>query len=140
MSLSITTIVSMKTLGASVSVAGTMTIAGISRPLAITVSISITSIVSMKTLGASVGVAGGMAIAISWLGISRPLAIAIPTISITTIVSMQTLWASVCVAAASIRMVGNTSIAGLGSSEAGKGYNNCYNLSCHGYKCTKLSQ
>jgi len=88
MSISITSIVSMETLGASVSVAGGMAIAisSISRPLAITMSITITSIVSMKTLWASVGVAGSMAIAISWLGISRPLAITmsnIVTISVT---------------------------------------------------------
>merc|ERR1719483_1939142 len=96
--------------------------------------------ISMVSLGDMNG-SRSVSVAISRLSISRPLAIsmAITAISIATIVSMQTLWASMCVAATSIRMVGNTSIARLGSSEAGKGYNNCYNLSCHGYKYTKLS-
>jgi hypothetical protein len=126
----------MKTLGASVSIAGSMSIAAISclslsGPLAVSMS-------NVVTIGKRLGVVAismvclrdmdgcrsiSMSIAISRLSISRPLAIAI-TMAITTIVSMQTLWASVCVAAASIRMVGNTSIARLSSSQAGKGYNN----------------
>merc|ERR1712011_6997 len=53
--ISITSIVSMDTLGASVVVADSMTITWLSRPLAISISsISISSVVSMQTLGASV--------------------------------------------------------------------------------------
>merc|ERR1719347_579483 len=77
-----------------------------------------------------------MTITVSGLSLSRPLA----KVSIPTIMSMKTLRTPVCVAAASIRMVGNTSIARLSSCKGGKGCNNCYNFSCHGYKCTKLSQ
>merc|ERR1712123_192435 len=193
MTISITTIVSMESLWASVGVAGSMaiTISSISRPLTITMTISITTIVSMESLWASVGVAGSMAItiswlsfsrpltisvsnvisvgvrlwvitismvslghmdrsssismtiAISWLSISRPLAITmtISTISISTIVSMKTLRTPVCVAAASIGMESYTTIAiaRLSSGKAGKGHNNRYNLSCHGYKCIPSS-
>merc|ERR1712002_893657 len=79
--ISITSIVSMDTLGASVVVADSMTITWLSRPLAIAISsISITSIVSMQTLGASVCVAYSMAITISRLGISGPLAISVSNI------------------------------------------------------------
>merc|ERR1739838_799484 len=168
--ISITTIVSMQTLGASVGVAGGMTIAiswlsisrplvnvvtigvmgrsiaisrlSFSKPLAIAMTTSIATIVSSQPLcgsvyraAATIGMVSNTTIStIARLSFSRPLTIAM-SISIATIVSMQTLWASVCVAAASIRMIGNTSIAiaRLGSSQAGKGHNNCYNLSCHGY-------
>merc|ERR1711892_1085365 len=80
----------MKSLWASVGVAGSMaiTISSISRPLTITMTISITTIVSMESLWASVGVAGSMAITISsisrpltitmsWLSFSRPLTISV---------------------------------------------------------------
>merc|ERR1712002_1395532 len=132
--ISITSIVSMDTLGASVVVADSMTITWLSRPLAIAISsISITSIVSMQTLGASVCVAYSMAITISRLGISGPLAI------ISTIPS-QALGASVLRAVPTIRMIGNgidtvtisISIPGLSCTQAGKSYD-CCNLSCHGY-------
>merc|ERR1719347_2495024 len=67
----------MKTLGASVSVAYSMTISisRLSRSLAIITTISITTIVSMKTLGASMSVAYSVTITVSGLGISvsRPL-------------------------------------------------------------------
>merc|ERR1719420_1747853 len=145
--ISITSIVSMNTLGASVVVADSMTISWLSRPLAISIS-------SMQTLGASVCVAYSMAITISRLGISGPLAISMSnivsvgvlgrvvsismvslgdidrsstismtiaisrfslsrslTISIISIPTMKTLRTPVCVATATIRMVGNTSIA-----------------------------
>merc|ERR1711892_1661317 len=67
MTISVTTIVSMESLWASVGVAGSMaiTISSISRPLAITMTISVTTIVSIESLWASVGVAGSMAITIS---------------------------------------------------------------------------
>merc|ERR1719422_1997619 len=140
-----------------------MTISWLSRPLAISISsIAISSIVSMQTLGASVCVAYGMAITISRLGISGPLAISMSNIvsvgvlgrvvsismvslgdidrsstisMIIAIPTMKTLRTPVCVATATIRMVGNTSIAiaRLSSYYCGKGCNYCYNLSCHGY-------
>merc|ERR1712128_413890 len=128
--------------------ASTTIVTSISRPLAITMTISvttisITTIVSMESLWASMGVAGSMAIAISWLSFSRPLAITmtISTISISTIVAMKTLRTPVCVAAASIGMESYTAIAiaRLSSGKAGKGHNNGYNLSCHGYKCIPSS-
>merc|ERR1719481_1844678 len=82
--IAITSIMSMKTLWASVSVAYSMTITisrlGISRPLAIISTIPITTIVSMKTLGASVSVAYSMTITVSGLGISRPLAISMSNV------------------------------------------------------------
>merc|ERR1711942_232709 len=79
--ISITSIVSMNTLGASVVVADSMTISWFSRSLAISISsIAISSIVSMQTLGASVCVAYSMAISISRLGISGPLAISMSNI------------------------------------------------------------
>merc|ERR1712117_265207 len=155
--ISVTSIVSMDTLGASVVIADSMTITWLSRPLAVISTISVTSIVSMQTLGASVCVAHSMAVTISRLGISRSLAIivsnvvsvgvmgrvvsismislgdidrsstismaisisrfslsrslTISMVSIPTIVTMKTLRTPVCVATASIRMVGNTSIA-----------------------------
>merc|ERR1712123_483806 len=73
MTISITTIVSMESLWASVGVAGSMaiTISSISRPLAITMTISVTTIVSMESLWASVGIAGSVAITISWFSFSR---------------------------------------------------------------------
>merc|ERR1711942_540243 len=162
--ISITSIVSMNTLGASVVVADSMTISWLSRSLAI----SISSIVSMQTLGASVCVAYSTAITISRLGISGPLAISMSnivsvgvlgrvvsismvslgdidrsstismtiaisrfslsrslTISIISIPTMKTLRTPVCVATATIRMVGNTSIAiaRLSSYYCGKGCN-----------------
>merc|ERR1711942_395114 len=124
--ISITSIMSMNTLGASVVVADSMTISWLSRPLAISISsIAISSIVSMQTLGASVCVAYSMAITISRLGISGPLAISVSnvvsvgvlgrvvaisrvslsrslTISIISIPTMKTLRTPVCVATATI--------------------------------------
>merc|ERR1711892_451863 len=99
------------------------------------------------------GVAGSMAITIYWLSLSRPLTISVSnvisvgvrlwviTISISTIVSMKPLRTPVCVAAASIGMESYTAIAiaRLSSGKAGKGHNNRYNLSCHGYKCIPSS-
>merc|ERR1719312_1718505 len=187
MTISITSIVSMNTLGASVVVADSMTISWLSRSLAISISsIAISSIVSMQTLGASVCVAYGMAITISRLGISRPLAISMSnivsvgvlgrvvsismfslgdidrssTISMTIAISRlslplaiissiasQALGASVLRAVPTIRMISHgidtvtisISIPGLSCTQAGKSYD-CCNLSCHGYKCTKLRQ
>merc|ERR1719481_634432 len=82
--IAITSIMSMKTLRASVSVAYSMTISisRLSRSLAIISTIPITTIVSMKTLGASVSVAHGMTITISGLGVSvsRPLAISMSNV------------------------------------------------------------
>merc|ERR1719234_517235 len=78
--ISITSIVSMDTLGASVVIADSMTITWLSRPLAVISTIAITSIVSMQTLGASVCVAYGMAVTISRLGISGPLAISMSNV------------------------------------------------------------
>merc|ERR1711892_1517418 len=90
MTISVTTIVSMESLWASVGVAGSMaiTVTSISRPLAITMTISVTTIstttiVSMESLWASMGVAGSMAITISWLSFSRPL-----TISVSNVISV----------------------------------------------------
>merc|ERR1712128_25091 len=78
----ITTIMSMQTLGASVSVAGGMTIAiswlSISRPLV--------NVVTIGVMGRVIAISK----AISRLSFSRPLAIAM-TISIATIVSSQAL-------------------------------------------------
>merc|ERR1712179_483093 len=177
--ITVTSIVSVDTLGASVVIADSMTITWLSRPLAVISTIAITSIVSMQTL-ASVCVAHSMAVTISRLGISGPLAISVSNVvsvcvmgrvvsvsmislgdidrsstismaisisrfslsrsltismvSIPTIVTMETLRTPVCVATASIRMVGNTSIAiaRLSRYYCGKGCNYCYNLSCHG--------
>merc|ERR1719480_332367 len=81
--ISIATIASGQTLGASVDRAGAaigvvgnsanaISGLGLSRPLAIVATISITAIVSVKPLGRPVGVASG--IAISRLSLSVPLA------------------------------------------------------------------
>merc|ERR1711892_975497 len=150
MTISITTIVSMESLWASVGVAGSMTITiswlSFSRPLAISVSnvISVGVRLWVITISMDRSSSISMTIAISWLSISRPLAITmtISTISISTIVSMKTLRTPVCVAAASIGMESYTAIATiarLSSGKAGKGHNNRYNLSCHGYKCIPSS-
>merc|ERR1711942_511236 len=140
--------------------AGTTIISWLSRPLAIITTIAITSItittIACKTLCGSVCISSG----ISWLSISRPLAIiptiamirnssiswlslalaitittiAIATIAIATIaIASQTLGSSVDRAAATIGVKSHSSIARLSSCQAGKGGNNCYNLSCHGY-------
>jgi len=110
--ISIATIASGQTLGASVDRAGAaigvvgnsanaISRLGLSRPLAIVAAISIATIaaiVSMKSLGRSVGVASS--ISISGLSLSVPLAI-VATVSITAIaaiVSMKTLGRSVGVA------------------------------------------
>merc|ERR1719278_1918945 len=143
--VAITSIVSMQTLGASVCVAYSMAVTisglGLSGPLAISVS----NVVSVGVLGrvVSIPMVGlgdidrsstiSMTISISRFSISRSLTISM--ISIPTIVTMKTLRTPVCVATASIRMVGNTSIAiaRLSRYYCGKGCNYCYNLSCHGY-------
>jgi len=80
--IAISSIMSMKTLWASVSVAYSMTISisRLSRSLAIISAISITTVVSMKTLGASVSVAYSMTITVSGLGVSVPLAISMSNI------------------------------------------------------------
>merc|ERR1719481_1659208 len=82
--IAITSIMSMKALWASVSVAYSMTISisRFSRPLAIISTISITTIVSMKSLGASVSVAYSVTITVSGLGISvsRPLAVSMASL------------------------------------------------------------
>merc|ERR1711942_144180 len=147
-SIAISSIVSMQTLRASVCVAYGMAITisrlSISGPLAISMS----NIVSVGVLGRVVSISMvslgdidrsstiSMTIAISRFSLSRSL-----TISMISIPTMKTLRTPVCVATATIRMVGNTSIAiaRLSSYYCGKGCNYCYNLSCHGYKCTKLS-
>merc|ERR1711942_540390 len=147
---SITSIVSMNTLGASVVVAYGMAITisrlAISGPLAISMS----NIVSVGVLGRVVSISMvslgdidrsstiSMTIAISRL--SLPLAI------ISTIAS-QALGASVLRTVPTIRMISHgidtvtisISIPGLSCTQAGKSYD-CCNLSCHGYKCTKLRQ
>jgi len=112
--ISIATIASGQTLGASVDRAGAaigvvgnsanaISRLGLSRPLAIVAAISIATIaaiVSMKSLGRPVGVASSISISITGLSLSVPLAI-IATISITTIaaiVSVKSLGRSVGVA------------------------------------------
>merc|ERR1711887_149562 len=134
--ISITSIVFMDTLGASVVIADSMTVTWLSGPLAvistmaITISrlgisgplaISVSNVVSIGVLCRVVSISmvslGDidrsspifMTISISRFSLSRSLTISM--ISIPTIVTMKTLRTPVCVATASIRMVGNTSIA-----------------------------
>merc|ERR1712013_242581 len=83
--------------------AGTSIISRLSRSLAIITTISITSI-ACKTLCGSVCISSG----ISWLSISRPLAI-IPTIAIAS----QALGCSIHRAASTIGMIRNSSISWL---------------------------
>merc|ERR1711970_432906 len=52
--ISVTSVVSVDTLGASVVIADSMTITWLNRPLAVITTIAVTSIVSMQALGASV--------------------------------------------------------------------------------------
>merc|ERR1712106_283865 len=123
MTISVTTIVSMESLWASMGVAGSMaiTISSISRPLTKSVSNVISVGVRFWVITISMVSLGHMdrsssistTIAISWLSFSRPLAITmtISTISISTIVAMKTLRTPVCVAAASIGMESYTAIA-----------------------------
>merc|ERR1719431_1529434 len=136
--IAITSIVSMQTLGASVCVAYSMAVTisrlGISGPLAISVS----NVVSIGVMGRVVSISmvslgdidRSITISISRFSLSRSL-----TISMISIPTMKTLRTPVCVATASIRMVGNASIAiaRLSRYYCGKGCNYCYNLCCHGY-------
>merc|ERR1711970_1275307 len=129
-SLVITSIaISLNSLGTSVIVAYArgVTITRLSGSLAI-ISFS-------KSLSSSVDMAVS---SIPITRLSLPLAI-IPT------VPSQALGAPVLRAVPTIRMIGHgidtvtISIPGLSCTQAGKSYD-CCNLSCHGYKCTKLSQ
>merc|ERR1719369_2487926 len=137
-----------------------ITISRLSRSLVVT-SIAI----SLNSLGTSVIVAYTRGVTISWL--SRSLAIisfsksfsssvdmAVSSIPITRLsfplaiistvpVPSQALGAPVLRAVTTIRVISHgidtvtISIPRLSSTQAGKSYD-CCNLSCHGYKCTKL--
>merc|ERR1712183_375536 len=137
-----------------------VTITRLSRSLVVT---SIT--ISLNSLGTSVVITDTRAVAISRL--SRSLAIisfskslsssvdmAVSSIPITRLslplaiistVPSQALGAPVLRAVPTIRVIGHgidtitISVPGLSCTQAGKSYD-CCNLSCHGYKCTKLSQ
>merc|ERR1711942_254516 len=136
-SITITTI-ACKTLSGSVCISSGISWLSISGPLAIIPTIAITSItIASQALGCSIHRAAstiGMIrnSSISWLSLA--LAITIATIAIATIaIASQALGSSVDRAAATIGMKSHSSIARLSSCQAGKGGNNCYNLSCHGY-------
>merc|ERR1712212_245798 len=80
--ISISTIVAVKSLWASVSVAESVAMISwlrISRPLAVKSTISVSTIMAVKSLWASVSVTDSVAV-ISWFSISRPLAISMPNV------------------------------------------------------------
>merc|ERR1711887_268181 len=121
--------ISLNSLGTSVIITDTctVTISWLSRSLAI-ISFS-------KSLSSSVD------IAVSSIPITR---LSLPLAIISTVPS-QALGAPVLRAVTTIRVISHgidtvtISIPRLSSTQASKSYD-CYNLSCHGYKCTKLSQ
>merc|ERR1711942_610066 len=136
-SITVSTI-ACKALCGSVCISSGISWLSISRPLAIIPTIAITSItIASQALGCSIHRAASTIRMIRNSSISRlslALAITITTITITTItIASQALGRSVDRAAATIGVKSHSSIARLSSCQAGKGGNNCYNLSCHGY-------
>merc|ERR1712123_92628 len=101
MTISITTIVSMESLGAYMGVAGSMTITiswlSLSRPLTISVS-------NVISVGVRLWVITISMVSLGHMDRSSSISMTIATISISTIVAMKTLRTPVCVAAASIGM------------------------------------
>ena len=132
----VASIVSMKTLGTPMSVADSMTITITRLSFTLSIAITMSNVVTISVVGRVVTVT-----MVSLGHIDRGSTIArlcfplsIVSIAISSIVSMKTLGASVSVAAATIGMVGNTTIARLSSGKAGK---RNYNLTYRGYMKTR---
>merc|ERR1711970_435449 len=129
-SLVITSVaISLNSLGTSVIVAYArgVTISRLSRSLAI--------------ISFSKSLSGSVDMTVSSITITR---LSLPLAIISTVPS-QALGAPVLRAVSTIRVIGygidtiTISVPGLSCTQAGKSYD-CCNPSCHGYKCTKLSQ
>merc|ERR1712014_563374 len=111
--MSVASIVSMKTLGTPMSVADSMTITITRLSFTLSIAITMSNVVTISVVGRVVTVT---MVRLGHIDRGSTMArlcfsLSIVSIAISSIVSMKTLGASVSVAAAAIGMVGNTTIA-----------------------------